>query len=86
MRNKRAQRTDNQSHSDVVDTQSKWQTTPTSTYIELLHPSAFEYVLDIEHYTLSKVEIGAMDKECPHCYAPKFKNEPAGMCCASGKV
>ncbi|XP_044593948.1 uncharacterized protein LOC123271618 [Cotesia glomerata] len=27
-----------------------------------------------------------MDKECPHCHALKFKNEPAGMCCASGKV
>ncbi|XP_023159393.1 uncharacterized protein LOC101459168 [Ceratitis capitata] len=27
-----------------------------------------------------------MDKECPHCHALKFKNEPAGICCASGKV
>ncbi|GIY77822.1 hypothetical protein CDAR_370201 [Caerostris darwini] len=27
-----------------------------------------------------------MDKECPHCHALKFKNEPAGLCCASGKV
>ncbi|KAF0748832.1 ATP-dependent DNA helicase [Aphis craccivora] len=27
-----------------------------------------------------------MDKECPHFHALKFKNEPAGMCCASGKV
>jgi len=27
-----------------------------------------------------------MDKECPHCHALKFKNEPAGMSCASGKV
>ncbi|XP_050066471.1 uncharacterized protein LOC126555615 [Aphis gossypii] len=26
------------------------------------------------------------NKECPHCHALKFKNEPAGMCCASGKV
>ncbi|KAF0762221.1 ATP-dependent DNA helicase [Aphis craccivora] len=25
-------------------------------------------------------------KECPHCHALKFKNEPAGMCCVSGKV
>ncbi|KAF0746759.1 ATP-dependent DNA helicase [Aphis craccivora] len=24
--------------------------------------------------------------ECPHCYALKFKNEPSGMCSASGKV
>ncbi|GFY10703.1 helitron_like_N domain-containing protein [Trichonephila clavipes] len=29
--------------------------------------------------------IGAMDKECPHFSALKFKNEPAGMCCTSGK-
>ncbi|XP_027843493.2 uncharacterized protein LOC114124439 [Aphis gossypii] len=27
-----------------------------------------------------------MDKECPHCHALKFKNEPVGMCCASGKM
>ncbi|GIX91042.1 ATP-dependent DNA helicase [Caerostris extrusa] len=27
-----------------------------------------------------------MDKECPHCHALKFKNDPAGLCCASGKV
>jgi ATP-dependent DNA helicase PIF1 len=32
------------------------------------------------------VVIGAMDKECPHCNALKFKNETTGMCCASGKV
>ncbi|CAG5020841.1 unnamed protein product [Parnassius apollo] len=25
-------------------------------------------------------------QECPHCHALKFKNEPAGICCASGKV
>jgi len=31
---------------------------------------------------IRKVEIGAMDKECPHCNALKFKNEPAGMCVA----
>jgi hypothetical protein len=47
---------------------------------------AFEYGPDIKYYAHSKVEIGAMDKECPHCNALKFKNEPAGMCCASGKV
>uniref|UniRef100_A0A1B6DLM4 Helitron helicase-like domain-containing protein n=1 Tax=Clastoptera arizonana TaxID=38151 RepID=A0A1B6DLM4_9HEMI len=27
-----------------------------------------------------------MDNGCPHCHALKFKNEPAGMCCALGKV
>lgn len=47
---------------------------------------AFQYEPDIEYYAHSKVVIGAMDKECPHCHALKFKNEPPGMCCASGKV
>ncbi|XP_015189809.1 PREDICTED: uncharacterized protein LOC107073628 [Polistes dominula] len=27
-----------------------------------------------------------MDKKCPYCHSLKFKNEPSGMCCASGKV
>ncbi|KAL4088602.1 hypothetical protein QTP88_023691 [Uroleucon formosanum] len=47
---------------------------------------AFQYEPNIEYYAHSKVVIDAMDKECPHCHALKFKNEPAGMCCASGKV
>ncbi|GFT82493.1 ATP-dependent DNA helicase [Nephila pilipes] len=47
---------------------------------------AFQYEPDIEYYAHSKVLIGAMDKECSYCHALKFKNEPAGMCCASGKV
>lgn len=47
---------------------------------------AFEYEHDIQYYAHSKVVIGAMDKECPHCYALKFKTEPPGMCCSSGKV
>ncbi|VVC39193.1 Hypothetical protein CINCED_3A010816 [Cinara cedri] len=42
-------------------------------------------ILNITLITL-KVTIGAMVKECPHCHALKFKNEPAGICCASGKV
>ncbi|KAL4084389.1 hypothetical protein QTP88_028212 [Uroleucon formosanum] len=45
-----------------------------------------EYGSDIEYYTHSKVVIAAMDKECPHFHARKFKNEPAKMCCASGKL
>ncbi|XP_044588727.1 uncharacterized protein LOC123267905 [Cotesia glomerata] len=47
---------------------------------------AFQYEPDIEYYAHSKVVIGAMDKKCPYCHALKFKNKPAGMCCASGKV
>ncbi|VVC26252.1 Hypothetical protein CINCED_3A004097 [Cinara cedri] len=55
---------------------------PSDSFLRL----AFQYEPDIEYYAHSKVVIGAMDKECPHCHALKFKNEPAGMCCASGKV
>ena len=47
---------------------------------------AFEYEPDIRYYAHSTVVIGAMDKKCSHCNALKFKNEPAGMCCSSGKV
>lgn len=47
---------------------------------------AFQYEPDIEYSAHPKVVIGAMDKECPHCHALKFKNESAGLCCASGKV
>lgn len=47
---------------------------------------AFQYEPDVEYYAHSKVVIGTMDKECPHCHALKFINEPAGLCCASGKV
>ncbi|KAL4149386.1 hypothetical protein QTP88_003347 [Uroleucon formosanum] len=46
----------------------------------------FQYEPDIEYYAPSKVVIDAMDKECGHCHGLKFENEPAGMCCASGKV
>ncbi|GIY85708.1 ATP-dependent DNA helicase [Caerostris extrusa] len=47
---------------------------------------AFQYEPDVEYYVHYKVDIGTMDKECPHCHALKFKNEPAGLCCASVKV
>ncbi|KAF0704097.1 ATP-dependent DNA helicase [Aphis craccivora] len=47
--------------------------------------STFEYGPDIKYYAHSKVEIGAMDKECSYCNSPKFKNGAAGMCCASEK-
>ncbi|GIY11788.1 helitron_like_N domain-containing protein [Caerostris extrusa] len=47
---------------------------------------AFQYEPDVEYYVHSKVDIGTMDKQCPYCHALKFKNKPAGLCCASGKV
>ncbi|XP_044577085.1 uncharacterized protein LOC123260163 [Cotesia glomerata] len=47
---------------------------------------AFQYEPDVEYYAHSKVVIGTLEKECLHCHALKFKNEPLGMCCSSGKV
>src|ERR1700712_3559075 len=47
---------------------------------------AFQYEPDVEYYAHSKVVIGTLDKECPYCHSLKFKNEPVGMCCSSGKV
>jgi hypothetical protein len=47
---------------------------------------AFEYEPDIQYYTHSKVVIGAMNKECLHCNALKFKSKPTGMYCLSGKM
>lgn len=34
----------------------------------------------------SIVSIGAMSQECGHCGALTWKDEPAGLCCAGGKV
>ncbi|KAJ8723199.1 hypothetical protein PYW08_003111 [Mythimna loreyi] len=31
-------------------------------------------------------DIGALEEVCAHCQARKWKGEPKGMCCASGKV
>ncbi|XP_063909717.1 uncharacterized protein LOC135127238 isoform X2 [Zophobas morio] len=47
---------------------------------------AFEYAPDINYSGHSKIAIGGMDKVCQYCQALKFRNEAAGMCCASGKV
>ncbi|GFW59075.1 transcription elongation factor 1 homolog [Trichonephila clavipes] len=38
----------------------------------------------IRRYAL--IIIGNMDKECQHCHAFKYKDESAGLCCASEKV
>ncbi|GFU37578.1 helitron_like_N domain-containing protein [Trichonephila clavipes] len=46
---------------------------------------AFEYAPDINYSAHSKIAIGGMDKVCQYCHALKFRNEAAGMCCASGK-
>ncbi len=39
---------------------------------------AFQYEPDIEYYAHSKVVIGAMDKECPHCHALNSKMSQLG--------
>ncbi|GFT36845.1 uncharacterized protein TNCV_174561 [Trichonephila clavipes] len=74
----------------VVDTrrangQQRQQVHQACTY-DLFGRLAFEYEQDIQYYAHSNVGIGAMHKECQHCNALKFKNEPAGLCCVSGKV
>lgn len=48
--------------------------------------AAFNYEPDIDYASHPKVIIGEMNQVCAHCNALKFKNETAGMCCASGKV
>lgn len=34
----------------------------------------------------AQMKIGTMNIKCHHCKALKFRNEAAGLCCASGKV
>ncbi|KAF0755646.1 ATP-dependent DNA helicase [Aphis craccivora] len=55
-------------------THNKRPTLPTGTqYSIFIYGSflrlAFQYEPDVEYYDHSKVVIGAMDKECPHCHA-----------------
>jgi len=38
-----------------------------------------QYEPDIEDFAHSKVVIGAMDTECSHCHALKFKNKLDGL-------
>ncbi|CAI6349770.1 unnamed protein product [Macrosiphum euphorbiae] len=47
---------------------------------------ALNYEPGIEYCSHSKVTIGVIDKESPHCHVLKLKNKPVGMCCASRKV
>ncbi|KAL4143052.1 hypothetical protein QTP88_005425 [Uroleucon formosanum] len=81
MRNKRARRTEEQIQQQDTDARVH-RAFISDSFLRL----AFQYEPDIEYYAHSKVVIGAMDKECLHCHTLKIKNEPAGMCCASGKV
>ena len=70
-------------------TQSKWPITQTSTsniYIHFFPSSRIRVRARYLISALPKVIIGAMDNECPHCHALKFKHESVGMCCPPGKV
>lgn len=48
--------------------------------------SAFSYDPQLDYALQNSIQIGAMDKICPKCFAKKWKDEANGMCCASGKV
>lgn len=68
---------DNYAVSQTINEQ--WLTTTGTSFIsDSFLRRAFQYEPDIEYYAHSKVIIGDMDKECPHCHTEKFKNEPAG--------
>ncbi|KAL4083698.1 hypothetical protein QTP88_029014 [Uroleucon formosanum] len=83
MRNTRAQRTEEQIQEQNIDSRVSMaqlrQEQSEDTRAER------NEVIRLEQRQ-SRLVIAAMDKECPHCHALKFKNEPDGMCCASGKV
>lgn len=51
-----------------------------------LNRAAFNYDPDIPYGSHKSVIIGAMTSVCRYCKSFKFKNEPPGLCCASGKV
>lgn len=48
--------------------------------------AAFNYDSTVNYSLHRSVQIGMMNKVCPHCAAFKFENETMGLCCASGKV
>ncbi|XP_055904241.1 uncharacterized protein LOC129940040 [Eupeodes corollae] len=48
--------------------------------------SAFSYDPQIKYAHQNSIQIGAMNKMCPICFAKKWAEEAKGMCCASGKV
>ncbi|CAH1225230.1 unnamed protein product [Diabrotica balteata] len=52
--------------------QQRYQVHRAFTSDSFLHIS-FQYESDIEYYAHSKVVVGAMDKECPHCHALNSK-------------
>ena len=47
---------------------------------------AFKYDPARDYGAWSELDVGRMDVECPHCGALRYKGEPKGICCRSGKV
>lgn len=50
------------------------------------HRLTFRYESTMGYSSHSSIVIGLMNISCVHCGALKFKHEPPGLCCASGKV
>ena len=53
------------------------------TPVQPQHPEAYGYHEDTFTFHTS---IGLMNKTCQHCQAPRFPNEPPGICCYNGKI
>lgn len=51
-----------------------------------LERGAFSYDPEIDYSADKSVTIGEMSIICQHCKALKYSSEPAGLCCAGGKV
>lgn len=47
---------------------------------------AFRYDSGVDYATDRSVDFGTMSIVCQHCNALRFRCEPPGLCCASGKV
>lgn len=47
---------------------------------------AFRYDPTINYAADVSVDFGTMSTVCQHCNAFRFRHEPPGLCCASGKV
>ena len=47
---------------------------------------AFRYDPTVDYAADVSVDFGTMSTVCQHCNALRFRHEPPGLCCASGKV
>lgn len=51
-----------------------------------LFQAGFRYLPNCDYSSHPNVTFGKMDRVCGFCRALKFRREPAGLCCANGKV